>query len=51
MNREKIKLIVHNMELLVLSLKQELQEESQVNYEEITPYLMDQDIEFYEEDD
>lgn len=39
------------MELLVLSLKQELQEESQVNYEEITPYLMDQDIEFYEEDD
>ena len=51
MNREKIKLIVHNMELLVLSLKQELQEESQVNHEEITPYLMDQDIEFYEEDD
>ena len=51
MNREKIKLIIHNMELLVLSLKQELQEPSNINYEEITPYLMDQDIEFYEEED
>ena len=51
MNREKIKLIIHNMELLVLSLKQELQEPSNINYEEIAPYLMDQDIEFYEEED
>jgi hypothetical protein len=51
MNREKVKLIVHNMELLVRSLKEELQEFSDMNYEEITPYLMDQDIEFYEEED
>jgi hypothetical protein len=51
MNREKLKLIVHNMELLVRSLKEELQESSNINYEEVAPYLMDDDIEFYEEED
>ena len=51
MNREKIKLIVHNMELLVRTLKEELQEPSNINYEEVAPYLMDDDIEFYEEED
>lgn len=48
MNKEKVRLIVHNMELLVRSLKQELQEPSNINYEEVAPYLMDNDIEFYE---
>jgi hypothetical protein len=51
MNREKVKLIVHNMELLVRSLKQELQEPPSMNYEEVVPYLVDNDIEFYEEED
>ena len=51
MNREKVKLIVRNIELLVRSLKQELQEPSNINYEEVAPYLMDDDIEFYEEED
>jgi len=51
MNREKIKLIVHNMELLVRALKEELQEPLNMNYEEVAPYLMDDDIEFYEEED
>jgi len=50
MNREKIKLIVHNMELLVRSLKEELQEPPNINYDEVVPYLMDDDIEFYEEE-
>jgi hypothetical protein len=51
MNREKVKLIIHNMELLVRSLKQEMQEPSNMNYEEVAPYLVDDDIEFYEEED
>jgi hypothetical protein len=51
MNREKIKLIVHNMELLVRTLKEELQEPSNMTYEEVAPYLIDDDIEFYEEED
>jgi len=51
MNREKVKLIVHNMELLLRSLKEELQEPLKMNYEEIAPYLADKDIEFYEEED
>lgn len=51
MNREKVKLIIHNMELLVRSLKQEMQEPSNMNYEEVAPYLIDDDIEFYEEED
>ena len=51
MNREKLKLIVHNMELLVRSLKEELQEPSNMNYEEVAAYLLDDDIEFYEEED
>jgi hypothetical protein len=51
MNREKLKIIDHNMELLVNSLKQELQEPVHMNYEEVAPYLIDDDIEFYEEED
>lgn len=51
MNQEKLKLIVHNMELLVRSLKEEIQEPSNMNYEEVAPYLIDDDIEFYEEED
>jgi hypothetical protein len=51
MNREKVKLIVHNMELLVRSLKEELKEPPSMNYEEVAPYLVDDDIEFYEEED
>ena len=50
MNREKVKLIVHNIELLVRSLKEELKEPLSVNYNEVAPYLMDDDIEFYEEE-
>jgi uncharacterized LabA/DUF88 family protein len=51
MNRKKINLIIHNMELLIRSLKEEMREFPDVKYEEVAPYLMDQDIEFYEEED
>jgi hypothetical protein len=51
MNKEKLKLIVRNLELLVESLKDELMsdERSTLNYEEIAPYLDDYD-EVFEED-
>ncbi len=39
------------MELLVRSLKEELQEPTNINYNEVAPYLIDDDIEFYEEED
>jgi len=51
MNQEKVKLIVRNMELLVRSLKQELEDPPSISYEEVSPYLVDDDIEFYEEED
>jgi hypothetical protein len=52
MNTEKVKLIVRNMELLVQSLKEELEEPSEYVYEEIAPYIEDgDDIEYYSEDD
>ena len=51
MNQEKVKLIVHNMELLVRSLKEELKDPPSLSYDEVCPYLVDDDIEFYEEED
>lgn len=53
MNKEKVKLIVRNLELLVQSLKEELEEKDkpEYNYEEITSHLTDYDEVFYDEDD
>lgn len=53
MNKERLKLIVKNLELLVQSLKEELEfeEKPDYNYEEITHYIQDYDEVFYEEDD
>jgi hypothetical protein len=53
MNKEKLKLIVRNLELLVQSLKEELdlEDRPQYNYEEITSNLTDYDEVFYDEDD
>jgi hypothetical protein len=39
------------MELLLNSLKKELEEPPSMNYDEVAPYLVDDDIEFYEEED
>jgi len=53
MNQEKLKLIVKNLESLVNCLKSELEfdEKSNLNYEQITPYLEDYDEVFYEDED
>jgi hypothetical protein len=50
MNKERLKLIVRNMDLLVQSLKEELDDIPEVSYENITSYLDDAD-EYYTEDD
>jgi hypothetical protein len=47
MNREKVKLIVRNMELLIGSLKKELEEPPDHNYEEIVSYIEDDVDEYY----
>jgi hypothetical protein len=54
MNKEKVKLIVRNMELLVQSLKEEIEDVPVVSYENIAPYIEDDVDEYYiegEEDD
>ncbi len=52
MDRQKLKLIVRNLELLVDSLKDEINSDEipQLNYEEIAPYLEDYD-EVYDENE
>ena len=51
MNKEKLKLIVRNLELLVDSLKAEIYSDvSAYKYEEISNHLTDYD-EIYNEDD
>jgi hypothetical protein len=49
MNKERLKLIVNNLDLLVQSLKEELDDIPEVSYENITSYLDDAD-EYYTED-
>ena len=51
MNKEKVKLIVKNLELLVQSLKEELEDTPEYNYEEIKNHIQDYDEVFYDEDD
>jgi hypothetical protein len=51
MDREKVKLIVRNMELLVQSLKSELEEQPDYNYEEIVSYIEDDIDEYYVEEE
>lgn len=51
MNQERLKLIVHNLELLVESLKSEIEEKPEYTYEEIVPYIEDDVDEYYSEED
>lgn len=52
MNQERLKLIVNNLELLVRSLKEEIQEPSVYKYEEISQFLEeDGDLEYYDENE
>jgi hypothetical protein len=52
MDRQKVNLIIQNIELLVRSLKEELSNEKKYKYEEIAPYIIDEyEPEYYEEED
>ena len=54
MDREKLKLIVRNLESLVDCLKAEIGSYSEIkepNYEEIKSFLTDYDEVFYDEED
>lgn len=52
MDREKLKLIVQNLESLVNCLKSEVYSDidSYMNYEEVAPYIQDYD-EVFDDDD
>jgi hypothetical protein len=54
MDRDKLKLIVRNLELLVDSLKSEVYSDVdsyKMNYEEVAPHITDYDEVFYDGDD
>lgn len=54
MDKEKLKLIVRNLELLVDNLKSEVYSDTNAympKYEEIAPYIGDYDEVFYDGDD
>jgi protein-tyrosine-phosphatase len=54
MNREKLKLIVRNLESLVECLKEEINSDTDIKdpyYEEIKTYLTDYDEVFYDGDE
>jgi hypothetical protein len=53
MDKERLKLIVKNLESLVNCLKEELQldeSKQEFNYETIAPYIEDYDEVFYDEE-
>lgn len=49
MNRERVKLIIHNMELLIQSLKDELKEEPKSVFEKTN--IDEYEPDYYEEED
>jgi hypothetical protein len=54
MDREKLKLIVRNLESLVECLKSEIYSDAdayKASYEDVAPYITDYDEVFYEGDD
>ena len=53
MDKERLKLIVKNLESLVNCLKEEIQideNKQELNYEEITQYIEDYDEVFYDDE-
>ena len=52
MDKERLRLIVKNLESLVNCLKQELESDNgkDLNYEEIAPYIEDYDEVFYDDE-
>jgi hypothetical protein len=51
MNKERLKLIVRNLDLLVQSLKEELNDVPEVSYESTSSYVEDDVDEYYAEDE
>lgn len=51
MNNERLKLIVRNLDLLVQSLKEELEDVPEVSYETTSSYVEDDVDEYYTEND
>jgi hypothetical protein len=51
MNNERLKLIVRNLDLLVQSLKDELEDVPEVSYDTTSSYVEDDVDEYYTEDD
>lgn len=51
MNKERLKLIVRNLDLLVQYLKEELEDVPEVSYESTCSYVEDDVDEYYNEDE
>jgi hypothetical protein len=51
MDKERVKLIVRNMELLVNALKKELEEPTDQTYKEVCSYIDEYEPNYYEEED
>lgn len=53
MDKEKLKLIVKNLDLLVQSLKEEIETEdiNDYTYEQIAPHIQDYDEVFYDDEE
>lgn len=49
MNPERVKTIVRNLEFLFNALKEELDDSTDLEYEDIAPYLEDDVDEFYDD--
>lgn len=51
MTKEKLEMIVATLELLLVTLKEELKEPTELPYEEVVSYLNEDDVdEYYEEE-
>lgn len=51
MKKEKLEMVVATLELLLITLKEELKNTTDLPYEEVVSYLNEEDIdEYYEED-
>jgi len=51
MNRDKVKLIIRNMESLLQALKNEFEDTPEYVYEKIIPFVEDDVDEYYSEED
>jgi hypothetical protein len=52
MNQERLKLIVQNLDLLIQSLKKEIEDAPEYDYQKIASYIEeeDSDLEYYDEE-